>query len=101
MAIGSVAYQYCDRIEPEWGSTNTFKGETREKEQLWAGVAKQSRYTTTQLYTDPISHDGNVVRIRPEALVVGKPEAFLYDGVPVLVIKENDETVNFYYLPSE
>ena len=101
MSIGAAVWQ-SDILQPTRWSAPTVTGKEVEAPPVWE-ESKQSHYAHTQSdwRPEPVTLEGDMVRIRPEALVVGEPEAFIYDGVPVMVIKQSDETVEFYYVPAE
>lgn len=111
MSVGKLISQLTgpdvyesDILHPVRWNTVAVTGEEVETPTVWQEL-KQRHYGHVHTYSyrrsDPISIEGDMVRIRPEVLVVGKPVAFMYDGVPVMAIKQSDDTVEFYYTPRD
>ena len=89
-----------DASAPDEGSASVPTGGDVREERFWH-MATQGGSISNLVVSGPITLEGDMVRIRPSALEVGKPEAFVYLGVSMLAIKQSAEVVDFYYVPAE
>ena len=57
----------------------------------------------TETWSDPpdavMSFEGGMLRVRQMLMTPGQPYAAVFEGVPVVAIKQTSGEVDFYYIP--